>query len=69
MKEADRIGKTHLCVRLLCHAALVTVIVGTTSISTGQEYKMTTPITPGVATPDKLNSSIGTLHLSDDSPS
>jgi hypothetical protein len=32
------------------------------------QYKMTTPIAPGVATPDTLESSIGTLHLSDGVP-
>jgi hypothetical protein len=31
-------------------------------------YKMTTPIAPGVATPDTLKTSIGTLHLSDGVP-
>ena len=29
---------------------------------------MTTPIAPGVATPDKLETSVGTLHLSDGNP-
>ena len=32
------------------------------------QYKMTTPIAPGVATPDTLETSIGTLHLSDGVP-
>jgi hypothetical protein len=32
------------------------------------QYKMTTPIAPGVATPDVLETSIGTLHLSDGFP-
>jgi len=32
------------------------------------KYKMTTPIAPGVATPDKLETSIGTLTLSDGVP-
>ena len=34
----------------------------------GAQYKMTTAIAPGVATPDKLDTSIGTLHLSDGNP-
>lgn len=34
-----------------------------------QTYKMTTPIAPGVAVPDKLDTSIGTLNLSDGYPS
>ncbi|HEY4934425.1 MAG TPA: DUF1254 domain-containing protein [Terriglobales bacterium] len=38
------------------------------SPSTAQQYKMTTPIAPGVATPDKLDTSIGTLKLSDGYP-
>ncbi len=33
-----------------------------------QQYKMTTPIAPGIATPDKVDTSIGTLHLSDGNP-
>jgi hypothetical protein len=33
------------------------------------QYKMTTPIAPGVAVPDKLETSIGTLQLSDGFPS
>ena len=38
------------------------------SPSTAQQYKMTTPIAPGVAVPDKLDTSIGILHLSDGNP-
>ncbi len=34
----------------------------------GERYKMTTPLAPGVATPDKLETSIGTLNLSDGFP-
>jgi len=33
-----------------------------------KQYKMTTPIAPGVATPDKIETSIGTLNLSDGYP-
>jgi hypothetical protein len=32
------------------------------------QYKMTTPIAPGIATPNKVETSIGTLNLSDGSP-
>ena len=32
------------------------------------QYKMTTPIAPGVATPDKLETSIGTLTMTDGNP-
>ena len=31
---------------------------------TAQNYKMTTPIAPGVAVPDRIDSSIGTLNSS-----
>ena len=47
------------------HAMLV-VAISTTAVAA--EYKMTTPIAPGVATPDTLETSIGTLHLSDGFP-
>jgi|SRR5215475_3624962 len=33
-----------------------------------QQYKYQTPMPPGVATPDKLDTSIGTLNLSDGYP-
>ena len=47
--------------RLLCAtAAVVLAGLGTAS---AQTYKMTTPIAPGVAVPDKIESSIGTLNL------
>ena len=39
-----------------------------TTAQAATEYKMTTPIAPGVATPDKLETSIGTLTLSDGVP-
>ena len=34
----------------------------------GRTYKMTTPIAPGVATPDTMDSSIGPLKLKDGFP-
>ena len=37
--------------------------------ASAQSYKMTTPIAPGVAVPDKIESSIGTLNLSYGYPS
>ena len=37
--------------------------------ATARDYKMTTPIAPGVATPDKVETSIGTLKLFDGYPS
>ena len=41
---------------MLLAAAIVTTAAAET-------YKMTTPIAPGVAVPDKIESSIGTLNL------
>jgi hypothetical protein len=38
------------------------------TVQAALEYKMTTPIAPGVATPDTLETSIGTLYLSDGVP-
>jgi hypothetical protein len=49
---------------------LLAAILAVTMIATAsaQTYKMTTPIAPGVAVPDKVETSIGTLHLSDGVP-
>jgi hypothetical protein len=44
------------------------VLLGLAALPAYAQYKMTTPIAPGVATPDKLDTSIGTLHLSDGNP-
>ena len=53
--------------RLLCATAAVVLIgLGTAS---AQTYKMTTPFAPGVAVPDKIESSIGTLNLNYGYPS
>lgn len=53
---------------LVVFAELTVIIAVTACPSSGQEYKMTTPIAPGVATPDKVDTSIGTLHLFDGNP-
>ena len=37
--------------------------VALTATATAQTFKMTTPFAPGVAVPDKIESSIGTLNL------
>ncbi len=42
-------------------AAIVAVVPLTAS---AQDYRMTTPIAPGIAVSDKVESSIGTLNLS-----
>jgi hypothetical protein len=45
-------------------AALVfSCAVGSNSVF-AQKYKMSTPIAPGIAVPDKVDTSLGTLHLS-----
>lgn len=50
-------------------AALVTLAACQTMAAPDTKYKMTTPIAPGVATPDRLETSIGTLTLKDGFPS
>ncbi|MBP2649116.1 MAG: hypothetical protein H6Q77_2740 [Gemmatimonadetes bacterium] len=50
----------------ICLIAALAVTVATTTAA--ETYKMTTPIAPGVATPDKLETSIGTLNLVDGFP-
>jgi hypothetical protein len=44
-------------------AAATALLLAVASTVSAQTYKMTTPIAPGVATPDTLETSIGTLHL------
>ena len=48
---------TRFTIGALAAAAFVTTAFA-------QTYKMTTPIAPGVAVPDRIESSIGTLNLS-----
>jgi hypothetical protein len=43
-------------------------VTAVTTAASAENYKMTTPIAPGVATPDTLETSIGTLHLRDGVP-
>ena len=46
------------------HALLGAILaVALTTTASAQSYKMTTPFAPGVAVPDKIESSIGTLNL------
>jgi hypothetical protein len=44
------------------------VLAAVAATASAQSYKMTTPIAPGVAVPDKIESSIGTLNLSNGYP-
>jgi len=43
---------------------LTVLMIAAAASSLAQQYKMTTPIAPGVAVPDTIDSSIGTLKLS-----
>src|SRR5215470_13834861 len=54
----------------MVRSTLLGAILGAVMIATAsaQPYKTTTPIAPGVATPDKLETSIGTLNMSDGNP-
>ena len=49
--------------------AVIAFVGSIATVAAAQSYKMTTPIAPGVATPDKLETSIGTLILKDGYPS
>jgi hypothetical protein len=51
-------------------AIAMTLLLAATMVATAfaQTYKMTTPIAPGIATPNTVESSIGTLKLSDGYP-
>ncbi|MGO4836065.1 DUF1254 domain-containing protein, partial [Rhizobiaceae sp. 2RAB30] len=57
--------------RLLCATAAIALMsLGAASADTAQKtYKMTTPFAPGVAVPDEIESSIGTLNLNYGYPS
>lgn len=52
--------------KIAISSILLVILVAVPSI--GQQYKMTTPIAPGVGSPDKIDTSIGALHLSDGNP-
>jgi hypothetical protein len=54
--------------QLIFSVVVTTLITLVPGYSSAREYKMTTPIAPGVAVPDKMETSIGTLHLSDGVP-
>ena len=53
---------------MACSIAIALFTGGTVSVQAAENYKMTTPIAPGVATPNKVETSIGTLHLHDGFP-
>ena len=52
------------------HALLGAILASAFATSaSAQNFKMTTPFAPGVAVPDKIESSIGTLNLNYGYPS
>ncbi|MGA7979118.1 MAG: LysM peptidoglycan-binding domain-containing protein, partial [Chromatiaceae bacterium] len=73
---AERLGVSVAKLRAANRLASDTIAVGQKLVietsapasPAAPHYKMTTPIAPGVATPDTLETSIGTLHLSDGFP-
>ncbi|MBX3518271.1 MAG: DUF1254 domain-containing protein [Rhodospirillales bacterium] len=48
--------------------AVTALVASVVTAASAQTFKMTTPIAPGVATPNQLDTSIGTLNLSDGFP-
>ena len=48
--------------------ALAALVANVTSTASAQTFRQTTPIAPGVATPNQLETSIGTLNLIDGFP-
>lgn len=44
------------------------VLLGLPAFPAYTQHKMSTAVAPDVATPDKVDTSIGTLHLSDGNP-
>ena len=62
-------NRNTLLTAALASAVAMALVMGCVSTApSGKQYKMTTPIAPGVATPDKLETSIGTLKLTDGFP-
>jgi hypothetical protein len=47
---------------------MAALVANVSTVASAQPFKMTTPIAPGVATPDRLETSIGTLNLIDGVP-
>lgn len=54
--------------RMILSAALAAAIAVGANAAESETYKMTTEIAPGVAVPDEVETSIGTLHLNDGFP-
>jgi hypothetical protein len=47
---------------------MAALVANVSTVASARPFKMTTPIAPGVATPDRLETSIGTLNLIDGVP-
>jgi hypothetical protein len=48
--------------------AVAALVANAVTMASAQPFKMTTPIAPGLATPDRLETSIGTMNLTDGVP-
>ena len=59
-----RLSRHQRCLGL----ALAALVANAATVASAQPFKMTTPIAPGVATPDRLDTSIGPLNLIDGFP-
>ena len=60
----SKLSRHHRCLGLVMAALVANV----STVASAQPFKRTTPIAPGVATPDRLETSIGTLNLIDGVP-
>ena len=52
----------------ILNTALVALIVGSLAIPAMAQYKMTTPMPPGIASPDKVETRLGTMNFFDGFP-
>ena len=48
--------------------AIAALVANAATVASAQPFRMSTAIAPGVATPDRLDTSIGTLNLIDGFP-
>ncbi len=67
MKTWARAATCFLSVFLIVNVS-PSIGLNTTGSATAAEYKMTTPIPPGIAAPDKIETRIGTLNFLDGFP-
>jgi hypothetical protein len=62
-QKTKKTMKSILLNSALVFTGAVTLLTGRVMAESAKQYKMTTPIAPGVAVPDKVETSIGTLNL------